>query len=154
METPLSTKRADQRRLRHEFVTRFPERLDEWTIYISIDFATAVHNCLCGCGNRVVTPFSPTDWCLLYDGETVSLRPSIGNWNFECQSHYWITADQVRWSRRWTREEIDKGRREDAAAKALREERRQRDEDHINSNADSERHERALWEAAKRSKGK
>jgi len=34
----------------------------------------------------VVTPLSPTGWSLIFDGETVSLYPSIGNWNFPCRS--------------------------------------------------------------------
>ena len=51
-----------------------------------------------GCGGRVVTPLSPDDWRLTYDGDTVSLWPSIGNWAFACQSHYWIRSDQIVWA--------------------------------------------------------
>ena len=29
-------------------------------------------------GNKVVTPISPADWQLFYDGDTVSVTPSIG----------------------------------------------------------------------------
>jgi len=28
----------------------------------------------------------------------VSLAPSIGNWSFPCNSHYWITGNEVRWA--------------------------------------------------------
>ncbi|MEZ4977362.1 MAG: DUF6527 family protein [Flavobacteriaceae bacterium] len=48
---------------------------------------------------------------MLYDGESVSLKPSIGNWSYDCQSHYWITKDEIRWSTSWTKEEIDSVRK-------------------------------------------
>ncbi|WP_245801874.1 DUF6527 family protein [Chitinophaga sancti] len=35
---------------------------------------------------------------LTYDGETVSLHPSIGNWQFNCKSHYWINKDVIRFA--------------------------------------------------------
>ena len=100
-------------KLLHKFVKNVPEKLEDGTIYISIDYATAIHKCCCGCGREVVTPFSPTDWRLIFDGRTISLRPSIGNWNFPCQSHYWITNNEVQWARKWTKEEIERGRNED-----------------------------------------
>ena len=40
-----------------------------------------------------------------------SLRPSIGNWQQACQSHYWITGGKVVWAEKWTAEEIADGRR-------------------------------------------
>ncbi|MGN5478201.1 DUF6527 family protein [Cupriavidus basilensis] len=40
---------------------------------------------------QVVTPFTPTDWRMTYDGATVSLHPSVGNWNQRCRSHYVIS---------------------------------------------------------------
>jgi hypothetical protein len=42
-----------------------------------------------------------------YDGEAVSLYPSIGNWSFRCQSHYWIQDNQVRWAGRMSAPEIE-----------------------------------------------
>lgn len=42
--------------LKHEFVEFIPDELEQGTIYVSIRFATASHRCLCGCGNKVVTP--------------------------------------------------------------------------------------------------
>jgi len=104
-------------RLTHEFVEYIPDKLRDGTLYISISFATAVHKCCCGCGNEVVTPISPTDWMLLFDGETVSLDPSIGNWNFPCQSHYWIKHNDVIWALRWSAKEIAAGRAADRLAK-------------------------------------
>ena len=86
-----------QHRIRHEFVDLIPEKVEQGVLYVSIKYATAVHSCCCGCGSRVVTPLSPDDWWLLFDGETVSLEPSIGNWNYVCQSHYVIRRDRVLW---------------------------------------------------------
>jgi hypothetical protein len=103
--------------LQHKFVEAIPVTLDQDTLYISMEYATAVHLCICGCGNEVVTPFSPTDWKLTFDGETISLDPSIGNWNFPCQSHYYIVNSQVRMSSKWSSEEIDLGRKKDARKK-------------------------------------
>jgi hypothetical protein len=77
-------------KLEHRFVHYIPEQLEPGVIYISMDYATAAHSCCCGCGEQVITPFTPTDWELTFDGETVSLWPSIGNWNFRCRSHYII----------------------------------------------------------------
>jgi hypothetical protein len=103
-------------RLGHRFVEFVPRDLEFGVLYVSIAYATAVHACACGCGNRVVTPLTPSDWQLTFDGETVSLSPSIGNWSFACQSHYWIRRDQVRWARRWSPAEIDRGRQRSRAA--------------------------------------
>lgn len=103
--------------LRHQFVKQIPATLDEGTLYISIEYATAVHRCLCGCGSEVVTPLSPTDWQLTFDGVTVSLNPSIGNWSYPCQSHYWIKRNKVLWDRQWSEEEIKEGRAVDKALK-------------------------------------
>lgn len=66
--------------------------------------------------NKVVTPLTPTDWCLVFDGDTVSLDPSIGNWNFPCRSHYWIYRNRVKWAKAWTPAKIQAGRASDALA--------------------------------------
>ena len=103
--------------LKHEFVEFIPDELEQGTIYISIRFATASHLCCCGCGNKVVTPIRPTDWRLIFDGKTVSLEPSIGNWSFPCQSHYWIRNNRVKWAPKWCREQIERQRIHDCNAK-------------------------------------
>lgn len=105
-------------RLEHEFVHHIPARLEPGTLYVSIEFATANHLCCCGCGNEVVTPFTPTDWSMTFDGETVSLWPSIGNWQFPCRSHYVIERGRVREAPQWTSGEIAEGRRNDRSNKA------------------------------------
>jgi hypothetical protein len=94
-----------------------PETLDSGVVYVSIPFSLVSHKCCCGCGEEVVTPLSPTDWELIFDGETVSLYPSIGNWNFKCRSHYWIRRDRVEWAPQMSGERIQAGRYLDSLAK-------------------------------------
>lgn len=103
--------------IRHQFVDFIPEDLSEHTLYISIRFSTAAHRCFCGCGSEVVTPLAPTEWSLTFDGETVSLDPSVGNWSLECQSHYWIRRGTIRWAERWSPAEIRAGRARALAAR-------------------------------------
>ena len=105
--------------LKHEFVEFIPGELKEGTIYVSIRFGTASHLCGCGCGNKVVTPIRPTDWKLIFDGKTISLDPSIGNWSFACRSHYWIRNNKVQWADQWSTEQIDAGRAYDRRSKDL-----------------------------------
>lgn len=99
------------------FVEFIPEQLDEGTLYISPRFKTAVHLCACGCGGEVVTPLSPAEWRLSKAGGTVSLWPSIGNWGFPCQSHYWIKANRVIWDQAMTPAQIERVRARDHADK-------------------------------------
>lgn len=102
-------------RIEPRFVDAIPNVLEARVIYVSMRYRTAVHSCVCGCGNEVVTPLSPAGWSILFDGETISMRPSIGNWSFPCQSHYWIEENAVRWARKWSKKQIREVRREDAA---------------------------------------
>jgi hypothetical protein len=90
--------------LTHEFVDSFPNNMEEGKIYISIRFRTAGHKCCCGCGTEISTPLRPTKWTLIYDGETVSLAPSIGNRQLQCRSHYVITKNRVLWEEDFWRE--------------------------------------------------
>lgn len=80
-----------------EFVEYIPTDLKPGVLYISMKYATAVHLCACGCGEKVVTPISRSDWKLLFDGETITLRPSIGNFEYKCRSHYFITENKIEW---------------------------------------------------------
>ena len=103
--------------LQHKFVENIPDDLEAGYLYVSVEYATAVHLCCCGCGTEVVTPLTPTDWRLIFDGETVSLSPSIGNWNFPCSSHYWIRNNQVHWAQVMSAEKIAEGRKKDRERK-------------------------------------
>src|SRR5215813_9009199 len=87
-----------QTHLQAEFVEFIPDRLEPGNLYISRQYSTAVHLCCCGCGLEVVTPLNPAKWRLMESKGSVSLYPSIGNWSFPCQSHYWITKGRVEWA--------------------------------------------------------
>lgn len=106
-------------RLEHRFVQHIPDHLEPGILYVSMEYATAVHSCCCGCGEEVVTPFTPTDWKMTYDGESVSLRPSIGNWNLSCRSHYVIDRGFILGAEPWSDAQVAAERRRDKAAKEL-----------------------------------
>jgi len=95
------------------FIESFPAAMDSGALYISIPYRTCGHLCCCGCGQEVITPLSPTQWSFTYDGENVSLAPSVGNWALPCQSHYSIRHGKVRWNRRYTPGEIAENRKRD-----------------------------------------
>lgn len=99
--------------IKHEFVDLIPKELEDGILYITMRLKTAVHKCVCGCGNKVVTPIIPTGWHLYFDGATVSLTPSIGSWNLECQSHYFITKNKIVHSHKWEKEKIENCRKEE-----------------------------------------
>ena len=102
-----------------QFVEFIPKEqdLEDGVVYVSILYSTAVHRCCSGCGYKVVTPISPTDWTLSFDRDTISLDPSIGNWSLPCKSHYWIRRNRVEWASKWTAKQIEEGRAESRGAK-------------------------------------
>ena len=89
-----------------QFVEFMPRELKDGKLYISEKYGTAIHKCCCGCGQEVVTPLSPAKWRLRRQGDAVTLYPSIGNWNFPCQSHYWIRQNRVEWARPMSEQQI------------------------------------------------
>jgi len=133
--------------LKHEFVEYIPAKLGEGTLYVSVAFATAAHLCCCGCGHEVVTPLSPTDWELAFNGDSVSLEPSIGNWSFKCRSHYWIKRDRVQWARTWSDVEIARVRALDVGRKEgyYRRERGHHEADAAGAGADARAPEPGSW---------
>jgi hypothetical protein len=102
--------------MRHKFVEFIPSKIEENVLYISIEYDVAKHKCACGCGADIVTTLSPARWQLTYDGETVSLHPSIGNWNHDCKSHYFIKRDKVVWAGSINPYEMDKVIKDDKVA--------------------------------------
>lgn len=106
-------------RLKHRFVQYIPEHLEPGVLYVSLEYATAAHSCCCGCGEEVVTPFTPNDWKMIFDGETISLWPSVGNWQLRCRSHYVIERGRAIAAPAWSDERVAAERRRDNAAKAM-----------------------------------
>lgn len=90
-----------------------PKELQPGVLYVSEEFCTAAHLCACGCGSKIRTPLGPTEWALEETDDGPTLRPSIGNWQQACQSHYWIYQGEIFWSDKWTPEQIAVGRRKE-----------------------------------------
>ena len=103
--------------IRPEFVEIIPNHLEEGVLYICERYKTAIHKCCCGCSEEVVTPLTPADWSIRKEGDAVSLSPSIGNWSFACQSHYYIRRNKVIWAARFSQWQIDRVRARDKADK-------------------------------------
>lgn len=104
--------------LEHRFIESFPETLEPGVLYVSLEYGSVAHSCCCGCGEEVVTPLTPTDWSITYDGETITLHPSVGSWTLACRSHYVIRRNRVFEAPPWSDEEVAKERRRDRRAKA------------------------------------
>lgn len=87
-----------------------PKKLERDVLYVSDEFDTAAHLCACGCGAKVRTPLGPTEWSVQEFKAGPTLRPSVGNWQQECKSHYLISKGRVKWARQWGEYEILAGR--------------------------------------------
>jgi hypothetical protein len=94
-----------------ERVHYMPKELAPGVLYVSEEFDIAMHLCACGCGSKVKTPLGPTEWSVRETKSGPSMRPSIGNWQQACQSHYWITGGKIVWGEKWSPEQIATGRR-------------------------------------------
>ncbi len=105
-----------QTHLKPSFVEFIPDSLEDGVLYISERFRTCSHNCCCGCGEEVVLPLSSAEWQLSRDGDAVSIWPSVGNWNYACQSHYVIRWNRVLWAGSMTAHQIKRVKQRDEAA--------------------------------------
>jgi hypothetical protein len=91
-------------------VRYMPKELKPGVLYVSEEFGTAAHLCACGCGSKIRTPLDLTEWAFEETENGPTLRPSVGNWQQACQSHYWIRRGEVIWAPKWTPEQIAVGR--------------------------------------------
>lgn len=98
-------------KIKLQYVHYMPKQMDTGILYVSEEFKTAAHLCACGCGSKVRTPLTPTEWTLTVAEKGPSLKPSIGNWQLPCKSHYWISNGEISWSTQWTPAQIAEGRR-------------------------------------------
>lgn len=71
------------------------EEMKEGIIYISREYKTASHLCLCGCNGLSITPLGFGGWKTSFEDwekeSGLSMFPSILNSGLECKSHYIIT---------------------------------------------------------------
>lgn len=106
-------------RFKYELVESIPEALQPGIVYVAKAGDVAGHVCACGCAREVITPLSPTDWTLTFDRRGLTLDPSIGNWAFACQSHYFITDGAVVWASGMSAKAIAQGRQRDKRRKQM-----------------------------------
>src|SRR5690242_16502265 len=92
-------------------VQYMPRELSSGILYVSPEYSVAGHLCACGCGNKVITPLGPTEWTFSERNGRPTLRPSIGNWQLPCQSHYVITDSRIHWAGKWSAAQVAAGRR-------------------------------------------
>ena len=97
-------------KLRLQITETIPEDIEEGILYVSFTYWTTAHRCACGCGQKVVLRLSPKHWAITLNGESVSMYPSVGNWQLPCRSHYWIEEGRVLHARRWSDAEILRNR--------------------------------------------
>ena len=97
-----------------KYVAHVPDHLEEGILYISEGFRICSHLCACGCKEEVVTPLSKAEWRLERDRQLVSLYPSIGNWNYDCKSHYYIEENRIRWVQKISAHKIKRVQQRDA----------------------------------------
>ena len=74
-----------------------PDKFEQGVLYVSDEFQTAGHLCACGCGNKVWTPIKPAEWSFMMGKNGPSLKPSIGNGQLDCRSHYIIRNGKILW---------------------------------------------------------
>lgn len=97
-------------RIELQRVKYMPKELAPGILYVSEEFGAAAHLCACGCGSKIRTPLGPTDWSFQEAVDGVTLRPSVGNWQQPCRSHYSIRRGEIVWEDEWTPEEVEAGR--------------------------------------------
>ncbi len=90
-------------RIEHRFVDSFPpiSEMEPGVLYVSMKYRSAAHLCACGCRGEVVTPIRKGAWRFCFDGESVTLSPSVGSRNLACKSHYFIRDGEILWAPDW-----------------------------------------------------
>lgn len=90
-------------------VVNMPVEIESGILYVSEKYGVAGHLCPCGCGNKIITPLDDTEWELTKQNDKPTLYPSVGNWQLDCRSHYWIRNGKIVWAGQWTDEQIEEG---------------------------------------------
>ena len=73
-------------------------KVKEGELWISMKYGIVSLSCPCGCGNATDLPIAPNKWSITFDGDKVSISPSILASYFKCKSHYHITNNQIVWA--------------------------------------------------------
>jgi len=71
--------------------------MEDGKVYISNRHQTSAHKCACGCGELTIMPFGNKGkwWTLTNNNGKITFTPSVGNMQFPCRSHYFITNNKV-----------------------------------------------------------
>lgn len=101
-----------------ERVQYLPKQMSPGVLYVSEEYKVAGHLCACGCGEKVVVPLGPAEWTFWETAGRPSLRPSIGNWQLPCRSHYVIRDGRIEWGDTWSEAAVVAGRRAEEARRA------------------------------------
>ena len=104
--------------LEHRFVRNVPRELVPGILYVSMDYATVVHSCCCGCGEQVGTPWSSTGWKMTFTVPRSCAPAQPCNWQLPCRSHYVIRQGRVIEAGPWSAAQVAAEHRRDQAAKA------------------------------------
>lgn len=100
-----------------EEVLRLPKMPAPGILYWSREYEMSAHVCACGCGDVIYLPVDPANYIINVSHHGVTLRPSVGNWGV-CDAHYLITDGKVEWARKWSPEQIARGRAHEDARRA------------------------------------
>ena len=73
--------------------------LKEGILLVCMKYSTLVHRCPCGCGGLSEIGLHPATRIMIYDGQNISVEPSIGVNALPCRSHYWIKNNRIVWAR-------------------------------------------------------
>lgn len=81
------------------FTTGITSYLEQGKLYVNENYKVVRRLCPCGCGSLVQTPIDGSDYSWQYTNHNgkITLRPSIGNFELPCKSHYYITENRVEW---------------------------------------------------------
>lgn len=100
-----------QKSYTHEFVEFVPDELEQGVLYVAFKYKCVAHLCMCGCREKVVSRLSPERFRITFDGNHVSMFPSIGNSTFDCRSHYWLEDGEIYWYPPLSDGQIDRARK-------------------------------------------
>lgn len=92
--------KARVNQIKYVFVDSAPATLEPGMLYISIKYRAIIHQCLCGCGEKVLLKLDPdraNGWSFTFDGRSISIHDSVGNVGIPCKSHYVVRKNHVQW---------------------------------------------------------
>ena len=89
---------------RYKVTPRFVEQIppgkrESGVILVCIKYGVMSLACPCGCGLTMDLSIEPHRWRIEWDGEHLSVCPSVSSSGLPCRSHYWIQSNRIEWCR-------------------------------------------------------